>query len=54
MAAAGDSHDTIPAITGPEAETPWTPFRVVVAVAWGPNQAISAETIRLGRKAGGP
>jgi Prokaryotic N-terminal methylation motif len=43
-----------PAITGPEAKTPWTPFRVVVAVAWGPNQAISAETIRLGRKAGGP
>ena len=40
-------------IDGPGSKTvkpPWTPFRVVVAVAWAPNQAISAETIRLGRK----
>lgn len=27
----------------------WLPFRVTASVAWGPDQAISAETIRLGR-----
>ena len=27
----------------------WMPFRVMASVAWGSDQAISAETIRLGR-----
>lgn len=27
----------------------WSAFRVVVSVAWGPRQVISAETVRLGK-----
>ena len=27
----------------------WLPFRVMASVAWGPDQVVSAETIRLGR-----
>jgi prepilin-type N-terminal cleavage/methylation domain-containing protein len=27
----------------------WTAFRVVVSVAWGPQQVVTAETVRLGK-----
>ena len=27
----------------------WLPYRVTASVAWGPDQVITAETIRLGR-----
>ena len=34
---------------GPRDRPKWSAFRVVVSVAWGPRQVISAETVRLGK-----
>lgn len=37
------------AAAGPRDRPRWSSFRVVVSVAWGPRQMITAETVRLGR-----
>lgn len=37
------------ATAGPRDRPRWSAFRVVVSVAWGPRQMITAETLRLGR-----
>ena len=37
------------AILPPRQGDAWAPFRVTVTVSWGPGQAVSAETLRLGR-----
>src|SRR5262245_13398278 len=34
---------------GPPDRPKWSAFRVVVSVAWGPRQVITAETVRLGK-----
>jgi prepilin-type N-terminal cleavage/methylation domain-containing protein len=37
------------ASAGPRDRPRWTAFRVVVSVAWGPRQVVTAETMRLGK-----
>ena len=37
------------AAAGPRDRPRWTAFRVVVSVAWGSRQMITAETVRLGK-----
>lgn len=37
------------ALLPPGQRDAWMPFRVSLTVSWGPGQAVSAETLRLGR-----
>jgi prepilin-type N-terminal cleavage/methylation domain-containing protein len=39
----------VTATAGPRDRSRWSAFRVVVSVAWGPRQMITAETVRLGK-----
>lgn len=37
------------AAAGARDRSKWSAFRVIVSVAWGPRQVITAETVRLGK-----
>jgi prepilin-type N-terminal cleavage/methylation domain-containing protein len=43
------SEPLVTAATPPRDRPNWSAFRIVASVAWGPEQAVTAETVRLGK-----